>query len=316
MDDGLTSCIEPPLLQLPSPVTRIRETLFERRSLRLFMKRDDLIHEHLQGNKWRKLKYNLIEAQRQGHRTLLTFGGAWSNHIHATAAAGHYAGLETIGIIRGEPTEPLNPTLNDAKDWGMHLHYVNRQDYRHKTDADFINHLHATFGDFYLIPEGGNNEAGIRGCTEIIDELDRQYDVICVDCGTGATMAGLIQALRNQSHVLGFAVLKNARFLIDDIKHDLARQGCTAYTNWSMNLDYHFGGYARTSQALFDFIDTFKRKHSIQLEPVYSGKMVYGIYELIEMDYFPKGSDILVIHSGGLQGLRGYDARRMTCDNS
>lgn len=306
MHDPNPSCLDVSRLQLPSPITPLYDALFEQKRVRLFVKRDDLIHPHLQGNKWRKLKYNLIQARQQGFTRLLTFGGAWSNHIHATAAAGHYFNFSTIGIIRGEVHSPLNPCLQDARDWGMHLHPVSRQDYRNKTTADFIDQLHQQFGEFYCIPEGGNNAAGIQGCTEIVDELERDYDVVCVDCGTGATMAGLIQALDDRAQVLGFAVLKNAGFLVDDIERALREQSDKTYGNWRMQLDYHFGGYARTSPALFDFINNFKQQHGIQLEPVYSGKMFYGLMELIRQDYFKPGSDILVIHSGGLQGLRGF----------
>jgi len=290
MHDPGISCIDAPWLNLPSPITPLHHSLFEQKHIRVSVKRDDLIHPHLQGNKWRKLKYNLLQARQQGQSTLLTFGGAWSNHIH----------------IRGEARQPLNPCLQDAHDWGMQLHYVNRQAYRSKTDSAFIEQLRQRFGEFYCIPEGGNNAAGIRGCTEIISELPQDYDVICVDCGTGATMAGLIQALENRSRVLGFAVLRNAGFLVDDINHALQQHTDRTYSNWSLQLDYHFGGYARTSAALFDFINSFRQQHGIQLEPVYSGKMFYGLMDLIRRDYFPPGSDILLIHSGGLQGLRGF----------
>jgi 1-aminocyclopropane-1-carboxylate deaminase/D-cysteine desulfhydrase-like pyridoxal-dependent ACC family enzyme len=306
MHDPGPSCIDVSGLQLPSPITPLHDALFEHKQVRLFVKRDDLIHPHLQGNKWRKLKYNLIQARQQGFSSLLTFGGAWSNHIHATAAAGHYFNFKTIGIIRGEAHQPLNPCLQDARDWGMQLHYVNRRDYRNKTDPDFIDQLHRHFGEFYCIAEGGNNAAGIQGCTEIVGELERDYDVVCVDCGTGATMAGLIQALDDRSQVLGFAVLKNAGFLVKDITQALRQQSDKSYNNWHMQLDYHFGGYARTSPALFHFIDDFKQQHGIQLEPVYSGKMFYGLMDLIRQDYFKPGSVILAIHSGGLQGLRGF----------
>ena len=307
MHDPAESWADSCRLQLPSPITQIHEPLLQQKNIRLYIKRDDLIHTHLQGNKWRKLKYNLARARKQNTRTLLTFGGAWSNHIHATAAAGHYFGFDTIGVIRGEPHEPLNPCLQDAHNWGMRLHYVNRHDYRRKTSEDFIRQLAEQFGDVYLIPEGGNNTEGIRGCGDIISELDASYDLICVDCGSGATMTGLLQALDGDSYVLGFAVLKNAGFLVDDINAALLQQSGRQYDNWSMQLDYHFGGYARTSAELFAFIRDFKQRHGIQLEPVYSAKMFYGIYDLIRQDAFKPGSRLLAIHSGGLQGLRGFD---------
>ncbi len=294
------------ILTLPSPLSRLQHPLLESHDLHLSIKRDDLIHPHLQGNKWRKLKYNLQAARAAGHRTLLTFGGAWSNHIHATAAAGHYFGLRSIGIIRGERPPQLSPTLADAQRWGMQLHFIDRQSYREKHRDEFIASLHARFGEFYLIPEGGSNLAGIRGCGEIVDELEDDYDVICVDCGTGATLAGIINGLRGSGQVLGFAVLKGADFIRRDVEQYLQQLGTPTLDNWHINLDYHFGGYARTRPELMHFIQQFKQQHDIQLEPVYSAKMFYGIFDLIERDYFARGSRILALHSGGLQGLRGF----------
>ena len=307
MHDLTESCDEALELRLPSPVTPVNHPLLERKGLGLFIKRDDLIHPHLQGNKWRKLKYNIIDARQQDLDTLLTFGGAWSNHIHATAAAGHYCKFKTIGVIRGEHHQPLNPCLQDAHDWGMQLHYVDRKTYRKKTDPEFIRQLKALFGECYIIPEGGNNAPGIRGCSEIIGELEQAYDYICVDCGTGATLAGLIQAADASCHVMGFAVLKNADFIRRDVQQHLAKQSGAHSNNWSLQLDYHFGGYAKTSETLFEFIRKFQAQHHVQLEPVYSAKMFYGIFDLIERDFFKAGSRILAIHSGGLQGLRGFD---------
>ncbi len=300
------ACFDTSFLRLPSPVDEIHDNLLTQKKVRLFVKRDDLIHPQLQGNKWRKLKYNLIRARQLGHDTLLTFGGAYSNHIHATAAAGFLYDFNTIGIIRGEAYQPLNPTLRDASRWGMQLDYVCRQAYRDKTSATFIAELHRRYGDFYLIPEGGNNPEGMRGCTEIITELERNYDVICVDCGTGATMAGLLSSAPVNTRILGFAVLKNAGFLRNEISRTLSPQPRENNVEWDINLDFHFGGYAKTSPRLLEFIKTFKRQHDIQLEPVYSGKIFYGIYQLLREDYFSQGTDILAIHSGGLQGLRGF----------
>ncbi|MCW9013563.1 MAG: pyridoxal-phosphate dependent enzyme [Gammaproteobacteria bacterium] len=305
-DSDSLSCMDSSFLNLPSPVTQLHHPLLEAKKLQLFIKRDELIHPHLQGNKWRKLKYNLLQARRNGHSTLLTFGGAYSNHIHATAAAGHYFNFRTIGIIRGEQHLPLNPTLQDAKDWGMALHYVSRAEYREKTSPAFIEKLITQFSDFYLIPEGGNNEFATRGCVEIIDELEDKYDAICVDCGTGATMTGIIAGLENKSRVLGFAVLKGADFLQHDVTRQLQQYTHRTFNNWALIPDYHFGGFARTKPELIEFIKEFKQQFDIQLEPVYSGKMLFGIFDLIKQDYFPDNTRILAIHGGGLQGLRGF----------
>ena len=292
-------------LQLPSPVTQIFSPRLDTRKLQLFIKRDDLIHPIISGNKWRKLKYNLQQAQAEQQTCLLTFGGAWSNHIHATAAAGHYFGFDTIGIIRGEITSPLTATLQDAQDWGMQLHFVNRERYRHKTEKEFIAGLELQFGKFYLLPEGGNNILGMQGCAEIWNELNEDYDVICVDCGTGTTIAGIICGHKNPTQILGFSVLKGEDYLRNDVQAMLLRSNCQHH-NWHINTDYHFGGYAKTTPGLLDFIKTFNQQHAIQLEPVYSAKMFYGLFDLIEKGYFKMGSKILAIHGGGLQGLRGY----------
>lgn len=294
-----------PDLQLPSPISQIFSPLLDSRQLQLFIKRDDLIHPVISGNKWRKLKYNLLQAQREQHHTLLTFGGAWSNHIHATAAAGYYYGFKTIGIIRGAAPETFSATLVDAQHWGMQLHFVNREQYRLKNTHSFITRLQQQFGDFYLLPEGGSNTLAIQGCGEIIDELTENYDVICVDCGTGTTLAGVICGNKDQAKVLGFSVLKGEDFLTREVQTMLNNAHCQ-YRNWQINNDYHFGGYAKTTPALFEFMNSFKRDHGIQLEPVYSGKMFYGVFDLIEKAYFRTGSRILVLHGGGLQGLRGY----------
>lgn len=292
-------------LQIPSPITICQSDFLTQHHIELHIKRDDLIHPLLQGNKWRKLKYNLQAAQRLHKKTLLTFGGAYSNHIHATAAAGKLLGFNTVGIIRGEAYSPLNPTLQDAQDWGMQLQYLNRIDYQQKNTAECQQALQIKYPEAYIIPEGGCNRLGMRGCAEINNEIDN-YDVICIACGTGTSLAGIISSAKITTHVMGFAVLKSAEFLINDVNnllHDLPPQ---TLASWSINLDYHFKGYAKTSPVLLNFIKQFKSEHNIQLEPIYTGKMLYGLLDLIRQEYFPKGSKILAIHSGGLQGLRGF----------
>ena len=298
------------ILKLPSPVQQLNSPFLKQHNIDLFVKRDDLIHAEISGNKWRKLKYNLLAAQQQNKDTLLTFGGAYSNHIHATAATGKHFNFKTIGIIRGEKYTPLNPTLQDASDWGMQLDYVSRKQYRQKNSSEFINNLKNKYGDFYLIPEGGNNELALKGCAEIIKELENNYDTICVDCGTGATLAGMITGINDTNQLLGFSVLKNANFLKQDIKHLLNNYEGNISDNWTINLDFHFGGFAKTTPELFKFIQSFKKQYGIQLEPVYTGKMFYGIFELIKQGYFKVNSKILIIHTGGLQGLRGYKELR------
>jgi len=293
-------------LQLPSPVTHIHDSCLDQKKIQLFVKRDDLIHPDIQGNKWRKLKYNLIDASIRNLDTLLTFGGAFSNHVHATAAAGHLLGFKTIAIIRGEETLPLNPTLQDATDWGMKINYISRSRYREKNSAGFIKELEQKYGDFFIIPEGGSNSNALTGCEELSNELVENYDYVCAACGTGATLAGIIRGLKNQSKTLGFSILKGDDYIEQEIKNFLGETNSSRQFNWAINTDYHFGGYAKTSRQLNSFIIEFYSKYSIQLEPVYTGKMFYGLFDLIKQDYFKAETKILAIHTGGLQGLRGF----------
>lgn len=301
-------------LNLPSPVTAIKNKLLDDKNIQLFIKRDELIHPLIQGNKWRKLKYNILQAEKKDQNTLLSFGGAYSNHLHALAAAGKQLNFKTIGIIRGENPKQLNPCLQDMLDWGMQLKFITRLEYKQKNSIKLINNLKQEFGDFYLIPEGGNNSAGIKGCSEILDELDDDYDVICCEVGSGTMLSALIQKNKSAStKYLGFAVMKNPQ-LDEEIKHNLidntgsSGRVSTARvsTTWEINHQYHFGGFAKTSPELDEFIKNFKHENNIQLEPVYSGKMLWGILDLVKHYYFKPGTKILAIHGGGLQGLRGY----------
>ena len=295
-------------LNLPSPVTQIHNELLDSKQVELFIKRDELIHPVIQGNKWRKLKYNLIQAEKDKQHTLLSFGGAYSNHLHALAAAAKQLKLKTIGIIRGEAPKKLNPCLQDLLDWGMQLKFITRKQYKQKNDLDFIQQLHREFGEFYLIPEGGNNNAGKKGCGELLDELDTQYNVICCEVGSGTMLSSLIEHNKSAAiQYLGFAVMKNPQ-LDQDIKDSLNLSAIDTGipTNWTINHDYHFGGFAKTSPELNQFIENFKEDYAIQLEPVYSGKMLWGILELVKQNYFPPASKVLAIHGGGLQGLRGF----------
>ena len=220
-------------------IQELKCRLFEQQEIRVLVKREDLNHPFVSGNKWWKLKYNLEEALRLGDNTLLTFGGAYSNHIFATAAAGRELGLKTIGIIRGEEVLPLNHTLSFAKSCGMKLHCISREAYRKKAELDFINQLHDQFGNFYLIPEGGTNELAVKGCAEFAAQLNNEidFDYLCLSTGTGGTMAGMIEGLDVSKNVIGFSSLKGGKFLVEEI----SRMVLTEKTNWSINADYHFG---------------------------------------------------------------------------
>jgi len=279
----------------------VRGAALDKSGVRIIIKREDQNHPFISGNKWWKLKYNLEEAARQNKKTLLTFGGAYSNHLYATAAAAHELGFKSIGIVRGEEVLPLNNTLKFARENGMSLHYISREDYRVKSQPEFIHQLQKQFGDFYLIPEGGTNELAVKGCAEFAETFSSQsFDYVCLPVGTGGTMAGIITGLKGRKEIIGFPVLKNGEFLIDDIKSLLPPSNIN--TNWRLITDYHFGGYAKTTPALMEFIRLFERDHNIPLDQVYTGKMMWGIFDLIKKNYFKKGSTILAIHTGGLQG--------------
>jgi len=276
----------------------------------LFIKREDLNHAFISGNKWHKLKYNLQEARKLGKNTLLTFGGAYSNHIYAVAAAGNIFNFKTIGIIRGEEYFPLNPTISFAQDQGMKIHYLDRQSYRKKSSAEFIDHLQKKFGDFYLLPEGGTNELAVKGCRDIVNKIGINFDYICCPCGTGGTLAGLISGLNGKKFALGFAVLKGASFLKENVAALIQSFNGNVFHNWDINLDYHFGGYAKIDDHLLDFVDKFTAHTKIPIEPIYTGKMLFGIYDLIAKGFFKEGNRIIAIHTGGLQGLKGLAERK------
>jgi 1-aminocyclopropane-1-carboxylate deaminase len=269
----------------------------------LFVKREDAIHPFISGNKYRKLKYNIEEAKNLGLTKLLTFGGAYSNHIAAVAFAGKAFGFETIGIIRGEELKDKileNSTLSFSQSCGMHFEFISREIYRNKNSEAFIKALKHFHGDFYLIPEGGTNQLAVKGCEEILTATDTKFDFICCAVGTGGTISGLINCSQPRQQILGFPALKGS-FLQEDISKFANKK------NWSFISDFHFGGYAKINETLVDFINRFKKENNIPLDPVYTGKMMYGIFDLIEKGYFPKGSRILAIHTGGLQGISGMN---------
>jgi len=291
------------------PIIKINDPEIEKHDIELFIKREDLTDPYISGNKFRKLKYNLIEAKKGGHHTILTFGGAFSNHIHAVAYAGYKFGFKTIGIIRGEEKLPLNATLMEATSYGMQLHYISRATYKNKLDSRFNDELKSKFGHYYLVPEGGSNTLAVQGCTEIVDEGLLKFNHICCAAGTGGTLAGIIAGLHGKNKVWGFPALKNAGFLKEIIADLILNYNGASYTNWKLILDYHFGGYAKYNWELISFINSFKRKHNIQLDPIYTGKLLFGIYNLVDKGFFDRGDRILAIHTGGLQGIRGFNDR-------
>ncbi len=291
-----------------SPILQqIKEPFLAEKGINLYLKREDLIHPTVSGNKWRKLKYNLTEAKSTGHTKILTFGGAYSNHIYATAAAARESGFEAIGIIRGEETLPLNDTLAFAKSQEMKLHYISRSVYRQKGEVWFIEKLKEQFGEFYLIPEGGSNSLAVKGCIEIKEDIDIVYDVICTPVGTGGTLAGLITSHNEDIEVLGFSALKGEGFIEKEVRKLLT--GYRDNNNWKINSKYHFGGYAKIKPELVQFISSFHQKHGAVLDPIYTGKMMFGLYDMIDQGTFQQGTTIVALHTGGLQGIKGIEQR-------
>ncbi|MDM1367845.1 1-aminocyclopropane-1-carboxylate deaminase/D-cysteine desulfhydrase [Myroides marinus] len=268
------------------------------RGITIFVKREDLLHEEVSGNKFRKLKYNILKAKELGYSKLLTFGGAYSNHIAATAAAGRICGIETIGIIRGEELEDNyagNATLIKAVTDGMQLGFMTRTEYRQKADEVIIDKLKQKYGEFYLVPEGGTNEEAIRGTEEILKEDDYTFDYVCTAVGTGGTIAGIINSSRDNQTIIGFPALKG-NFLYEDIRKFVTN------SNWQLVLDYHFGGYAKYNEELLSFLRQLYKDTGILFDPIYNGKMIYGVLEEIKKGKFKDNSRILVIHTGGVQG--------------
>lgn len=272
-------------------------------AIELFVKREDLLHPIISGNKFRKMKYNLQKAKEIKATTLLTFGGAFSNHIVAVAGVGKEYGFQTIGVIRGEELENQienNPTLFLAQKLGMRFLFVDRTTYRNKTNNAFIEQLRSQWGNFYLLPEGGTNELAILGCEEILSSATNKFDYICTAVGTGGTISGIINGSNENQKIIGFSSLKG-----DFLKEDISK--FVHKNNWHINCDYHFGGYGKVNDVLIQFINEFYAKTQIPLDPIYTGKMMYGVFQMIEKGSFPAFSKILAIHTGGLQGIAGMN---------
>lgn len=290
-------------LNIPSPIQALQHPSLTQANLALDIKRDDLIHPFVSGNKWRKLKFNFKQCQAEDKDTLLTFGGAYSNHIAATAYAGNQMGVKTVGVIRGDEFNTLNTTLDFAQKNGMYLHFVSRSDYKKKSESYFLEELKALFGDVFIIPEGGANWYGVQGCYSILEEVNQPYDFICCAAGTGTTAAGIFNSKSDDQKLVVFPAIKGAEELINDI---IKWKETPDLDTLAIITDYHFGGYAKLNNELINFANEFYLNHQIPLDLIYTAKMMYGLFNLIEKKYFPKNSRILVIHSGGLQGNEGF----------
>jgi 1-aminocyclopropane-1-carboxylate deaminase len=268
----------------------------------------DLCDGNAPGNKWFKLQGNITSARRRGITTLVSFGGAWSNHLHAMAATGRALGLQTIGIVRGEEPDNPSPMLVDAKMWGMELVYVSRQEYRMKEESAYIGRLQVRFGPCLVIPEGGANLAGVEGCEAIGHLLVEEgcgNSTVVLAVGTGTTLAGIARGLGATSgaNLVGISVLKGA-YDLDNRVVGFTGSKCA---HWHILHDYHCGGYARVSPALREFILAFQAVHNIPLDPVYTGKALFAVHQLMATGQWRENQPVVMVHTGGLQGRRGFD---------
>ncbi len=284
------------IISLPTPLVALKNELTERGRVNLYVKRDDLTHPHISGNKYRKLKYNLIKAKHMGYDRLLSFGGAHSNHVYALSAAAHLFSFGLTLIIRGDELHKNSgPTLKFASDMGAELIFTDRTSYRNKEQLAL-----PYLKTHYIIPEGGSNEEAMTGVSEMTDEILEQTipDYICCAAGTGGTLAGILSNSAYQGRVLGVPVLKNGDFIRGEVQKLLKRE---TLPTLELFTDYHFGGYGKKNTALGDFIENIKASHSIPLEFVYTGKLFFAVFDQISRGFFPENARIVLVHTGGLR---------------
>lgn len=293
------------ILPTKIPLQPVKNKLTESKDISLFVLRLDLIDPITGGNKIFKLKYNLEEAAKHPSRRILTFGGAWSNHLAALAASRESVvgskQLEVIAIIRGERPRELSDTLRFCEAKGLKLHFVTKEEYRRRNDAAYIEELKKQFGDLYLLPEGGSNELAVKGCAEILQYIEKDFNFICCPVGSGGTIAGISSELRKGQKAIVFAAIKDGSYLNDII---FSLNGTKH--NFELITDHHFGGFAKTTPELLRFKNEFEHEQGFELDFVYTSKMFYGIFDLIKKEHFPKGSTIVALHTGGLQGNKGF----------
>ncbi|AOW77484.1 cysteine desulfhydrase [Colwellia sp. PAMC 20917] len=302
-------------MKTESPLQKVTHPLFERHQLSVSIKRDDVIHPIISGNKWRKLKFNLRHAQAHNYIGVISFGGSFSNHIHALAFACHQQGLKSIGIIRGEKEYASNFTLSMAQRWGMKLHFVDRKSYRLRENKEYLAQLQLTYPDYLIVPEGGSNTLALAGVGEVITELNQQceFDTLVTPVGSGGTLAGLIKADNNQHNLLGIAVLKQDGYLTEQVNSLLGDN--LHFNNWQIMPEFHRGGYAKFNKEDAEKILSFSQQTGLIFEPVYSGKMILALLDLIDQQYFPKGHRLVLLHTGGLQGIGGLIERGLLSAN-
>lgn len=296
-----------------SPIQKITT----KNDIEVWIKRDDLIHPEVSGNKWRKLKYYLEDFRKSGKEVLLSFGGAFSNHLAALAALGKMAGIPTRALVRGEEVHS-NPTLDYCRQQGMLIDTISRKDYAERDNPEFLRSLSQTLPHVYLVPEGGKGSLGVKGCTEIMREVEEYFDIVAVSAGTGTTAAGMLMGI-GKSELWCFPALKGGRFISPAIERWLLDFQLHFSTELAEKVlirehlrlvdNYHFGGYARVSEELVEFMNDFYRRYQVPLDPVYTGKMMYGIFDMIESGAMPAGTRLLALHTGGLQGIKGMNER-------
>ena len=302
---------------IPSPLQKVALKELEAKNIDLYIKRDDMIHPDVSGNKWRKLKFNIQQARFKGRNKIITFGGAHSNHIAATAKAAEIYGLESIGIIRGEDADFNNKTLSFARSCGMKLIAVSRSEYRNSDTWDYKESLKQKFGNFYLIPQGGANFYGVNGCIEIMSEIEGELnpDALFVPCGTATTLSGMILGNKNQRKIFGVSALKGGDFLMDDVRKNLMSVYSDKETvnyslrNVSLLTDYHFGGFAKVNRELIAVIRNFYEQTGIKLEPIYTSKTVFAMLEKVRAKHNKMPEKWVLIHTGGLQGIAAMEEK-------
>lgn len=294
-------------MRVPSLIESLPKHISEPFGVDIRVKRDDLIHPVISGNKYRKLVYNLTSFRASDFDQIITFGGAHSNHIDAVAFLCHKEGIPCSAIIRGEEPSNYSPTLKHAAEHGMKLHFVSRTEYRQRNENSYLSKLQQQYPSAYIIPEGGANDLGVKGCEEIVKECQQEvdFDYITVDCGTGATLAGMVRPLKSHQKAIGIQVLKGVDFISKEVE-SLNPSGSFNYQVWT---DYHFGGYAKYQSELISFMRWFHQETGIQLDPVYTGKQFYAVFDQLKKGFFPKGSSIVLTHTGGLQGIQGFEER-------
>ncbi|MDN3653497.1 pyridoxal-phosphate dependent enzyme [Thalassotalea ponticola] len=300
-----------------SPLQPFTLEPFQRAGLRVFIKRDDLLHPIISGNKWRKLKYNIEQAKQRDVSKVISFGGAYSNHIHALAYACHLANLPSLGIIRGEQAYRDNYTLRWARHWQMQLQFVDRQTYRLREDGQFLKRISDQHPHSVIIPEGGSNKLAVAGVAEVVDELEQQceFDYLLSPVGSGGTLAGLIEGAQNRYTLLGIAVLKQQDYLQQQVQ-SLLNDRASKWRNWHLLNQFHQGGYGKFGKQDAARLGQIIKQTGIPFEPVYTGKMVLAAIELAKQGYFAKGSTVVLLHTGGTQGLGGLlERQRITADD-